>query len=335
MLRQQTVFVIGAGASNEFELPIGTKLAQIISQKLDIRFDSWKNLATGDQELFDAIRQHANGEAGKFQQSGWLIRDGIILANSIDDFLDAHRHDARVVRMGKVAIAKSIIEAERTSKLHYTVRNAGDTINFADCADTWLVKLMRLLVRGVTHNDRKRIFDNCSFIVFNYDRCIEHFLVHALSRFYSMENEESNQIVAKAKIFHPYGTPGPLVGAPQPVPFGTSHADWYKLGDAIKTYTETVEAAEIKEAVRAARQIVFLGFAYHDQNMNLLADQESLKAKTIFGTAYERSESDVAAVAQQIRDWIDPTYQITMANRIHIHPTLTASQVFDYFSKSL
>jgi hypothetical protein len=335
MLRDETIFVVGAGASHELGLPIGIQLAQTISQKLDIRFDRWERTATGDQDLFESIKRHANGDANQFQQSGWLIRDGIILANSIDDFLDAHRHDERVIQMGKVAIAKSIIEAERSSKLHYTTRNVRDTIDFVGCADTWLVKLMRVLVRGVPHKDRSKIFDKCAFIVFNYDRCIEHFFVHALSRFYNIDREEAGDITSKAQIFHPYGTPGPIAVGPQSIHFGASHADWFQLGRAIKTYTESVDAAEIKEAMRAAKQIVFLGFAYHDQNMGLLADPESLRIKTIFGTAYERSASDVTAIAEQITEWIDPIHRSATAKNIHIAPMLTASQIFDYFSKSL
>jgi len=335
MLRQKTVFVIGAGASSEFDLPVGTKLAQQISEKLDIRFDNWKNTATGDLDLFEAVRRNANGDAGQFQQSGWLIRDGIVLASSIDDFLDVHRHDEKVVRMGKMAIAKCIVEAERSSKLHYTLKHTNDTIDFAACTDTWLVKLMRLLARGVSYDDRAKIFDKCAFVVFNYDRCIEHFFGHALSRFYKIGIEEANEIVAKANIFHPYGTPGPLVSASQRVPFGATQVDWYNLGSAIRTYTELVDAAEIKQAVVAAKQIVFLGFAYHDQNMALLADQESLTAKTIFGTAYERSDSDVSAITQQIMGWVSLAYHAPMARNIHIHPALTASKTFDFFSKSL
>jgi len=335
MLRQKTIFIVGAGASSEFNLPVGSRLARQISEKLDIRFDNWNNTATGDTDLFDAVRRHANGNAGEFQQSGWLIRDGIVLANSIDDFLDVHRHDEKVVRMGKMAIAKCIIEAEQSSKLYYQPRNARDTVDFAACADTWLVKLMRLLARGVTYDERAKIFDRSAFVVFNYDRCIEHFFVHALSRFYNISTDEANAIVAKSKIFHPYGTPGSLAGANKRVAFGATHTDWYEAGNAIRTYTETVDAAEIKQAVIEAKQIVFLGFAFHDQNMTLLADRESLKVKTIFGTAYERSDSDVRAITQQILGWIEPVYASPMTKNIHIHPALTASQLFDFFSKSL
>jgi hypothetical protein len=330
MLQRKTVFVIGAGASQEFNLPVGTVLAEKISKKLDVKFDHWKQ-TTGDSELFDSIRQAFHQEAKEYQKAGWLIRDGIILANSIDDFLHVHRHDARVVAMGKAAIAKCILEAERSSKLHYSMRDEQSTINFAACADTWLVKLMRLLGRGVAHADRGTIFDRCAFIVFNYDRCIEHFFIHALSRFYNIDQAESKEIVSKAIIYHPYGTPGAL----KDVPFGSDRSDWARLATAIKTYTETVEASEIRQAISDAAQFVFLGFAYHDQNMSLLAEKASLDPKSIIGTAYQRSESDVKVITTQAANWIKPPYRNLMLKNFQIRNDLTASTALDYFSKSL
>ena len=108
MLKKNTVFVIGAGASKEFGLPVGTELAIAISDKLNIRFDDFQQkLVSGDLDLFRNVSN--SRDAGVTQQAAWLIRDGIILANSIDDFLDVHRHDEEVVRYGKAAIVKCIL----------------------------------------------------------------------------------------------------------------------------------------------------------------------------------------------------------------------------------
>lgn len=334
MLRDETVFVVGAGASYEYGLPIGATLAQAISRKLDLKYDFYK-ATSGDAELFDSIQLAFHNEMGEYQQAGWLIRDGIVLANSIDDFLDVHQHDGRVVRLGKAAIAKCILEAERSSKLHFTVRHSGDSIDFARHADTWLVKLMKLLGRGLRHADRAHIFDRCSFVVFNYDRCIEHFFIHALSRFYKIDLQESHLIVNGAKILHAYGTPGSLSGLPKSVPFGAERANWCDLSDNIKTYTEAVDAAEIRETIKKAKKIVFLGFAYHDQNMKLLADDGSLKRKTVIGTALGQSKSDVTVINSQIMRWIEPNETILMDDKIRITNDLTAAQLFDHFSKSI
>jgi hypothetical protein len=43
---------------------------------------------------------------------------------------------------------------------------------------TWYMKMFRLLVRH--HTDAQQIFENVSFINFNYDRCLEYFSLNAL-----------------------------------------------------------------------------------------------------------------------------------------------------------
>ena len=39
MFQSKTVFVLGAGASHELGLPLGSGLAKIISRKLNLRFE--------------------------------------------------------------------------------------------------------------------------------------------------------------------------------------------------------------------------------------------------------------------------------------------------------
>jgi hypothetical protein len=190
---------------------------------------------------------------------------------------------------------------------------------------------MRLLVRNRSHTDRTKFFDQSAFVIFNYDRCVEHFFIHALSKFYSISIEEASEIVSNASFYHPYGTPGSL----NKVPFGAERVDWATLASAIKTYTETVEAGDIKQVMHEAGQIVFLGFAYHDQNMSLLADDDSLPTKTIVGTAYKRSDSDVRNISAQVAAWGNSNSAMRINADFAIRNDLTASDIFDYFSKSL
>jgi hypothetical protein len=234
MLKQKTTFVVGAGASAEFGLPVGSELAIAISDKLNVLFDEFgREVVHGDRQLFYNVIHERNQELSQYQKAAWVIRDGIILAHSIDDFLDVHQHDQRVVNYGKAAIAKCILEAEAKSKLRIDVNEHAfsqaigePTIKFRANADTWLVGLMRLLVRGTPYVDRGKIFDHSTFVVFNYDRCVEHFFVHALQRFYSIGAAEANDIVSNAKIYHPYGFAGDIAR----VPFGAERANYYEIG---------------------------------------------------------------------------------------------------------
>ena len=349
MLKKNTVFVIGAGASSEFGLPVGSELAMRINKKMDVLFDDFgQRIISGDADLFFNVTRTHPSESSQYQRAAWQIRDGIVLAHSIDDFLDAHQHDQRVVEYGKAAIAKCILESERESTLFFDptahrLKPGTATIDFRKCGDTWLVGLMKLLVRGTLHPDRAKIFERCTFVVFNYDRCVEFFFLHALQRFYNISEQEAIEIVSKAKIFHPYGLAGELgtaITSRGMTPFGGRGVDCYEIGRTmLKTYTESVESEKIKEAVRGCEQVVFLGFAYHDQNMRLLAEDSSLAHKQYFGTARKMSRSDIAVVEHQIDSWEHREPMAAVIARpnvnIEIDSSLSAAELFYHYSKSL
>lgn len=344
MLKNRTVFVIGAGASAEFGLPVGADLANEISEKLDIRFDDWgSKVVSGDADLFQNVIQKTPNEANEYQQAAWLIRDGIVLANSIDDFLHVHRHDARVVKYGKAAIAKCILEAERKSTLYYDPnsqdsRKGNASIDFAGRSDTWLVKFFRLLGRGLAHSDRANVFENVSFAIFNYDRCIEYFFLNALQRFYNIDIEEARSIIAKAQFLHAYGTPGELFSAQRGdvlANYGQTRADYLRVSETVKTYTESVESRAIKQAIFDSEQIVFLGFAYHAPNLSLLADNRSLRLKRILGTGFGMSPSDIETTAHEISLWAIENYDNAMKARVTITAGMKAADLIDYYSKTL
>jgi hypothetical protein len=60
--------------------------------------------------------------------------------------------------------------------------------------------------------------------VFNYDRCIEQYLFHALQDYYGVSPHEASAMMASLKIFRPYGKIGDLPWQSQEgaVPFGKS-----------------------------------------------------------------------------------------------------------------
>jgi hypothetical protein len=136
MFSRPTLFVLGAGASAEVGMPVGLDLAGKIRTMLDIRFaDGITPSGSGDMDLFVHIRHSFRQEANAYQKAGWVIRDGIRLSHSIDDFLNLHSQDARVNLYGKAAIVKSVLEAERNSKLFR--QHQAESIDLARLQDTW------------------------------------------------------------------------------------------------------------------------------------------------------------------------------------------------------
>lgn len=347
MFKKRTLFIVGAGASKEFRLPLGTDLASAIARKTDFksrRYDDGSH--TGDPYILNAFARREQNKVNEFIQAGYRIRDGVQLSHSIDDFLDIYASDPFVNRAGKMAIVRAVLEAEASSTLHFDMSNIYNKIKVSQFEDTWLVKFMRTLVRGVAKENASTVFDNVSFIVFNYDRCIEHLLFYGLQQVFSFSREQAADILSHLEIIHPYGQVADLrtsidskgvqyggEGDPQLV-------DYYVLSDEIKTYTEKVdddkELAPIHREVERAERMVFLGFGFHDQNLALIKPKAPIKRRDIYATAYGMSASDVNVVRSQLLDFFVGNERAMMdTGRIQIRNDLTCAALFDQYSKSL
>lgn len=345
MFKTRTLIVLGAGAGHEIGMPVGIGLAATIAGKLDVKFDDWgRELISGDRSLFEQILRLHREKANAYQKAAWTIRDGVLLSNSIDDFLDVHSQDAFVQEIGKAAIVRSILEAERHSKLYVDSSNVRNKMNLDTLINTWFVKFVRMLGRNVQHANLDAIFDNVVFINFNYDRCVEYFLLHALRSLHSIDESRALSILSKLKVIHPYGQVGPLSAASmgvRGVPFGGNlpHSDppYFELARAIKTYTEQLndenELEGIREEVERADRIIFLGFAFHEQNVGLLKPRNTQPHKQIFATAVGMSASDIEVVTAQLQSFFDPGVRYTVPMKIE--QQLTCSELFDSYNRSL
>jgi hypothetical protein len=302
---------------------------------MDIRFErGFQPIGSGDLQLFNLITNKGQQHANEFQNAAWLIRDGILLSRSIDDFLDLHRNDPRARLYGKAAIVQCILEAERESKLYFGRNSQSDNFNPEKFGDTWLVKFTQMLTPGIPREDVRQIFDNVSFIVFNYDRCIEFFLLHALRTVYGIDESEAQAALDDLEIIHPYG----VIDAS--VPFGATQANWVKLAEGIKTYTEQIGAGDLTGRIAAkihdAQHIVFLGFAFHEQNMLLLRPPTALGPKKLFGTAFGMSDSDVDVTSHQVDAWFKGYDARGFREQIiKIENKLKSADLFDHYAKSL
>ncbi|MEZ5647971.1 MAG: hypothetical protein R3E60_03305 [Alphaproteobacteria bacterium] len=139
-----------------------------------------------------------------------------------------------------------------------------------------------------------------TIVNFNYDRCITHYLHEAIKDYYHIKEDVVTNLMKKLKIIHPYGCVGDLPWQ-QPgkgsIPFGGSQ--YSKLLDIIpkiKTFSESTkdeeELTELRNCLIEAEIIVFLGFAFHRQNLELLNPDKKCRARKVYATALGMSESD-------------------------------------------
>jgi hypothetical protein len=336
MFKRRTLFVLGAGASHEAGLPCGADLALKISDKLDIQINGSNLAGNGDGSLFQHVANARSNRTRQLLEAAALIRDGIHLSHSIDDFLDLHRENDDLIFLAKATITKCILEAERASSLWYDDSNSYNTINFRDLHSTWYAKFIKLLGKNVPRQNAVSIFENVSFIVFNYDRCLEHFLPHALERLYGLQPDQADSICADATIVHPYGLVAPLRrGSGRGIPFGGDKTNPANLAPNIRTYTEQVAAAdtlaEMRQEVERAKCIIFLGCAFHEPNMRMLTTADRVRPVPVFASGLGISEDD----ADHVRAAVGSLFVDSESRTVRLRTNLKCSDVFDNFSRTL
>lgn len=311
--------VVGAGASKELGLPVGAELKSKIARLLDIRFEGGYRQNSGDHQITEALRvavHHPEGRRGDINEhlkAGWRIRDAMPQAISIDNFIDNHQGDKKIELCGKLAIVKSILDAERSSIIYTDPGDWKKTIDFEATEKCWLNPLMRLITENCRAPDLQNRLASLSFVIFNYDRCIEHYLYSALQNYYKLDAHAAAELLNQTQFFHPYGAVGKLPwqgNGDDAVGFGCALSPHALLANArqIKTFTEgtnpnSSEIADIRDSVATAKNLLFLGFAYHKLNMNLITPtnmpNRSFTPRT-FGTARGLSKSDCNEIVDEL-----------------------------------
>jgi hypothetical protein len=318
MTDKKTLFILGAGASCEAKLPTGHELKKTIAELLDIHFNSYSESEGGDDKIRDALIINASQKQESvysYFHAAKHIRDAMPQSMSIDNFIDMQRGDKKIELCGKLAIVRSILSAERNSLLFFDNSNIYNNINFENIEKTWYANLMKLLTENCTKENLSQRLSSISLIIFNYDRCFEHFLYNSLQNCYRLKPDEAGKLVNEIKIYHPYGVVGKLPWQNkqnnEPVEFGSkiSPQELLSLSGQIKTFTEgtdpnSSEITAIQSNMSNAHIIVFLGFAYHKQNMHLLMTdsprEKSRKGTYCFGTAKGKSKNDCNMIKEDI-----------------------------------
>jgi len=330
-----TIFVVGAGASKEAKLRTGLELKGHIAQLLDIRYGHFGDKQEhGDYLIASALFEHVRqpdgrrGDINPYLHEAWHIRDALPQAISIDHLLDAHRDNDKIALCGKLAIVRSILMDERSSLLYYEP-SRGSNFNFRVLENTWYIPFFQLLTENCRKNDIKERFKSITLIIFNYDRCVEHFIYNALQNYYKLSVEESIKLVTNINIYHPYGVVStlPWVDQSGAIEFGAEprSTQLLELSKKIKTFTEgtdpgSSEILEIREHMRIANRVVFLGFAFHKLNMQLIAPEQldgtSNSDIRCFATTLGISSSNKEVIEGQIKELYHGEIIVNMANLV-------------------
>lgn len=318
MFSPQTVFVLGAGASFDLGLPTGDDLRSELLVVLERRENEARFVhRTLNEAIHGLCVRHAGNDwvtrFWEYSSAAVRIRDALPMAVSIDNLLHTHRHDSLMIQLGKLAIATVILEKESSS--HLSARKQiirGDVqlaiTNTPEMSKSWYLPLMRLLATGKTVDQITHIFDNIAFVVFNYDRCLEHFLVNALMNYFNVSDRVAINAVNHLTIIHPYGQVGHLKwqrDAENRVvsSFGNAEGKIVEIADQILTFTESANEGvigEVRNLIMGAETLVFMGFGYLPQNMELLSVPEISEVRRVFATMLGIGENDVPIAESEI-----------------------------------
>ena len=327
MFKRKTTLVVGAGCSAEYGLPIGDGLKNEIADQLgEIGKSSRQpeglfiNSRGADEVLVDALTYaRQRNTLPRLDLLANSMAPGIRQASSIDRYLHLHRDDEAKVLIGKLAIARAILAAEQNSHLDSEGFDLPEIARKREWEPHWLQQLFFRLQDDVSLGSLRSLFDNLTIITFNYDRVIEHYLFHAVRTLAGIDEKAAADVLAGLKIIHPYGKIGRLPWQPsdgsQGLPFGHHHHLSYETiiqaGERLRTFTETVEDPDllgsIKGAINTADQIVFLGFSFLPQNLELMKAESRSSAESVYATSFRESGSNLRIARTHIKQMLAGT----------------------------
>jgi len=351
MFREKTVFILGAGASAEYGLPTGSELKTEIS--LILRAIAEPDRAILNGPVYRAIQQAHLGDDGivrladaelrSYVTAAQRIRNALPQVGSIDAFIE-QQDDDLITLLGKIAIARAILSAETNSKLYINPSNIYNKLDFPLAAKFWLGKFFEKLTANRKKSDVENVFDGIAIINFNYDRCVEQYLYHSLRNVYDLDEAEAENIMDGLEIYHPYGKVGNLEwqvkeSGSVTARFGddSERHSYLDLSKKILTYSERIEdtqtMARIHQLMMKAQHMVFLGFAFHQQNMELLSVEKEWDHRvTFFTTSRGVSENDLVVVNGDLNRLCRSRYNPLT---VHTAPDLTCDRLFDEYWRSL
>jgi len=228
----------------------------------------------------------SNASVTLFRESDRVSIDTLLNALPANDWNDALR------KIGRSAIACVLLLCERYSKL----------------TGNWYQWFLEFLLRDGPDFPAGKI----SIVTFNYDRSLEFYLRRAFKRSFELKDAEACEMVERLDFIHVYGDLGEL-----PADYHQAEKLFGNRG-TIFTAAEGLRIAGIRlddvtqprvtKAIDEADRLIFLGFGFWKENMDVLHNlpkqtildisdvkkepPESWHRKKIFASRYKLAESD-------------------------------------------
>ncbi len=274
----KTIYILGAGSGVAMKMPTGDQLKEFIVKQLNFSPDPLD--LSGSRIINKIIASSNSTHEGHFKACERIV-EALLQAPSIDEFMN-ERDDKDINYCSKLAIAEVILERERNTTIKNKKLRAGigSYPVISNLQNIWFHKFWNVLKQGCTVETLPDQLKSVLIINFNYDRCLEQYLFLALKNYYTIDDNKVAEKLGNLKIFHPYGKIGSLPWEKIeddmcPIEFGgqPNNGQLLELAKQIRTFgeSESFKGLEsIHKDILASKKLIFLGFAFHKINMELL-----------------------------------------------------------------
>jgi hypothetical protein len=275
MIKEHTVFILGAGASKPFGFPLGSELVDLIFESLKYKPITERkktesgSIMTGPLYCYEPINDdtksanplfqmlldqgHKKDEVLKFRQD--LIESQL---NSVDAFLE---HRVEYIPIGKAAIAYNLLNYESKEALYST--------------PDWYKYIWNVLNTSWDEFTANQV----SFITFNYDRSLEYYLLNSIKATFGKTIRESQTMLEHIPIIHLHGKLGdlPWEAEDRNIPFGhkiINSDELQHVAQSIKIIHEDIEQDKeftlANQVLKSAKKVYILGFGFSPTNISRL-----------------------------------------------------------------
>lgn len=301
MIQDHVVFVLGAGASVPFGFPSGKNLVRDI---LRVRKDSVPQALDG--LMCDAVCERLDINKGLMRSLQTKLLHSQV--SSIDEFLAQECHHS-YVDLGRFLIAALLAPKEDPQRLFED--GAGSNRNWYQLVWSYLRdygSMSKIIARA-----------NVTFVTFNYDRSLEHYLYTVMRHHFDAESSTIERYLGH-NIFHVHGSLGSYRGIGWGKDRGkgnrqyTSHRctidDIVKAMKGVSILHEVEDfphQEEITARIEGADRIVFIGFQYHRDNIIKLFKNVRKRHMVVGGSSFDLSAKECNAARTRIATCLDMT----------------------------
>jgi hypothetical protein len=278
MISPKTTFIVGAGGSDTFGLPIASSLCATARnlqhpQSSDV-YQLLQHVLDHDARLLDTVLKDLCGHP----------------AGSIDRFLEQRQHQPDTMRVGKLLIAALMGQAIAGHK--WVANYHGD----------WIKHIIDHMSDGTARAaDFANTAQNVHFITFNFDSVIEQRSAQLLQGIYNGDDGLMDAIRA-IRVTHVHGHLSPPPNEPirliahqsarEVETINPNWVEWTKnSGAQVRVVLDDLDDGllkNIREIINASKIICFLGFSYDKGNLAKLGfPRQQRENIEVFGSAFD------------------------------------------------